>query len=562
VEKHFGVCLKRAFPTGFGQVEFEVCFGVDLSTLPTGTMATWSMRYPARILLMLTILTEFPVFYGHLNTPRSISFLDSWGGTKSIIRGGGSMATIDNVKKALIAYSSAKNSGSVSSKGASQDNSGFSSLTNYTGGAGVNSIPNYTGGANLELLSENLNQNNYQSTPSVYATQKDYDSNKSKDPSLQLYDPNKTTFKAGDYFLGGSAAVGSPTDDYLKSLGIQRIYGNDAQGTGTAYDKYLATNQANMQLAPQIAALKAKLNSGKSEYDSTISQLRDSLSGNVASLNQGIDAAKGQNLVSIAQVRRLMDNNRDRTNENLNSQGLLNSGIRNYEQRQINSQESGSIQDKQAELANTIQQIKAKIAEAQAAEANQEQSLLNEYNTNSGDLNSQIATYQAQIPTLANQIYTDKQSANSAAEYQTAKDQRELALKIADLMGYYDGQPTRATINDQNDYALSRYKAYSSGNSGLSLSEQKYYDQKAGDQNIAMAIQGLENMANGTMDGNRYGRSDILNYIVNNAYDLTANGIDVNDLYNWASNKYTWDRNSSGNWYDTSAKDDLSSLLK
>ncbi|WP_242831461.1 MAG: reductive dehalogenase [Candidatus Dehalobacter alkaniphilus] len=57
-------------------------------------MATWSMRYPARILLMLTILTEFPVFYGHLNTPRSISFLDSWGGTKSIIRGGELMSEI------------------------------------------------------------------------------------------------------------------------------------------------------------------------------------------------------------------------------------------------------------------------------------------------------------------------------------------------------------------------------------------------------------------------------------------------------------------------------------
>ncbi|BAE82431.1 hypothetical protein HMPREF0322_00522 [Desulfitobacterium hafniense DP7] len=79
MEKPFGVCPKRAFPTGFGQVEFEVCLGVDLSTLPTGTTAAWGMRYPVCILLRLTISTEFPVFYGHLNTPRSISFWDSWG---------------------------------------------------------------------------------------------------------------------------------------------------------------------------------------------------------------------------------------------------------------------------------------------------------------------------------------------------------------------------------------------------------------------------------------------------------------------------------------------------
>ncbi len=45
--------------------QFEVFFGGDLSTLPTGTTAAWGMRYPARTLLMLTIPTEFPVNYGH-----------------------------------------------------------------------------------------------------------------------------------------------------------------------------------------------------------------------------------------------------------------------------------------------------------------------------------------------------------------------------------------------------------------------------------------------------------------------------------------------------------------
>ncbi|OLN25121.1 hypothetical protein DSOL_5370 [Desulfosporosinus metallidurans] len=50
---------QKSFPTGFGQVEFEVCFGVNLSTLPTGTTTAWGMRYSARILLMLTKQMNF-----------------------------------------------------------------------------------------------------------------------------------------------------------------------------------------------------------------------------------------------------------------------------------------------------------------------------------------------------------------------------------------------------------------------------------------------------------------------------------------------------------------------
>jgi hypothetical protein len=51
----------------------------------------------------------------------------------------------------------------------------------------------------------------------------------------------------------------------------------------------------------------------------------------------------------------------------------------------------------------------------------------------------------------------------------------------------------------------------------------------------------LESMANGTANGTRYTRNQILNYILNNAADLAANGVDVHELYNWAAEKYTWE---------------------
>ena len=221
-----------------------------------------------------------------------------------------------------------------------------------------------------------------------------------------------TRIKKGQLGLGGNAVI--PNSAYS---GGQALGGYDAAGTANEIQKYQglnnATATANLQYAPQINPISSKIQGIQA---SMAEAARQAEAQKLAANNLSLD--------NVNQIRRLQDNNRGRTNETMNTRGLMNSGINDSAQGQINAAEGAGLQNNQAELRKTLAGI---------------QTWLNGVNetgqANVGDLEGQKAGLMAQIPQLAQSIY-DKQRSDA----EIANFEREQA--IAKLMGTFGGEQT------------------------------------------------------------------------------------------------------------------------
>ena len=221
-----------------------------------------------------------------------------------------------------------------------------------------------------------------------------------------------TQIKKGQIGLGGNAVI--PNSAYS---GGQQVAGYDAAGTANEMQKYQglnnATATATAQYQPQADSVSSRIQNLQNTMALASRQAKEQ---KVAAGNLALD--------NTAQIRRLQDNNRGRTNETMNTRGLMNSGINDAAQGQINVAEGAGLQGNQAELRKTLAGI---------------QSWLNGVNetgqANVGDLEGQKARLLAQIPQLAQSIY-EKQKSDAAA----LKFEQEQA--IAKLMQTYDGKPT------------------------------------------------------------------------------------------------------------------------
>jgi hypothetical protein len=226
----------------------------------------------------------------------------------------------------------------------------------------------------------------------------------------------------------------------------------------------------------------------------------------------------------------------------------------NQGENQFTTQIANQLSDVENQKASSISDIASKLALLQR-----------QYNDGTLDLNNQMASEKAAAASKAmldaqawadatQQRGIDNSARQAQFDYQKQLDswnqafqQKQydngLNMDIAQLMGSYNGAPTLAA----QQLALSAQKAYSGGGSGTnqSLSDIKYQDEVGSKQSFAQAMQGLQTMAS-----NGSTRSEILKFINSNAGDLQANGVPVQDLYNWATKNFTWDK-KNGEWYDT-----------
>jgi len=223
-----------------------------------------------------------------------------------------------------------------------------------------------------------------------------------------------TRIKKGQLGLGGNAVI--PNSAYY---GGQALGGYDAEGTANEIQKYQglnnATATANLQYAPQINPISSKIQGIQA---SMADAARQAEAQRLAANNLSLD--------NVNQIRRLQDSNRGRTNETMNTRGLMNSGINDYAQGQINAAEGAGLRNNQAQLSQTLKGIQDWLSGVQQTGQG-----------NVADLESQKAGLLAQVPQLAQSIY-DKQQSDAAA----AKFEQDQA--IAKLMGFYQGEPTLA----------------------------------------------------------------------------------------------------------------------
>lgn len=214
-----------------------------------------------------------------------------------------------------------------------------------------------------------------------------------------------------------------------------------------------------------------------------------------------------------------------------NLQNNYQSTVNQYQPQLLQNQvTSGSLANANQATTNQYQPqiLQNQVTSGQLA--NTAQSIQNQY---------QPQIYQGQIDST--KLQNDYQSLVNAGY--PAQQAMDLAVKQANI-----DQGNRQLDIAQQNANTSAYSASraGSGSSSANLSAQKYADQQASQQSFAQSMQGIQNMAN-----NGSTRSDILKFINSNAGDLQANGVSVQDLYNWASKNFTWDKDSSGNWYNT-----------
>ncbi|SDG47316.1 hypothetical protein [Desulfosporosinus hippei] len=150
-------------------------------------------------------------------------------------------------------------------------------------------------------------------------------------------------------------------------------------------------------------------------------------------------------------------------------------------------------------------------------------------------------------PTLANQQYN-----SGLDQWREQFDYGKSRDTVADTQWgkQFDAGQSQTEFEQwlaKQQLALSQQSAAraSSGSSSANLSAVKYQNELGAQQSLATSMQGLQSMAS-----NGATRSDILKFINANAGDLQANGVPVQDLYNWAAKNFTWDKNGSG-WYNT-----------
>jgi hypothetical protein len=405
-------------------------------------------------------------------------------------------------------------------------------------------------------------------------------------PGLNFVDTSKGgtyTPTSSDYVVGGTGAVGGLAD----AGQAQRLAGLDSKGTYDAiqgaaggimrgsYANEMMNYQNQLleaQQAQKQAALRTAMENNTQSLNSQKSTVNNAYSKAVNSINatkeaqlpqyqQQRNAASADAAQAARKVRELMaatgrynsgTNRSQQMAVELNRQNAI-QGL-NQGENQFTTQIANQLSDVENQKASSISDIASKLALLQR-----------QYNDGTLDLNNQMASEKAAAASKAmldaqawadatQQRGIDNSARQAQFDYQKQLDswnqafqQKQydngLNMDIAQLMGSYNGAPTLAA----QQLALSAQKAYSGGGSGTnqSLSDIKYQDEVGSKQSFAQAMQGLQTMAS-----NGSTRSEILKFINSNAGDLQANGVPVQDLYNWATKNFTWDK-KNGEWYDT-----------
>ncbi len=226
--------------------------------------------------------------------------------------------------------------------------------------------------------------------------------------------------------------------------------------------------------------------------------------------------------------------------------GKYHSGANRSQQLAVDLAKQGAIQGRNlaenqfaGDIANRLTEAESQRVAALNDIAEKLSLLDRQYSEGTLSLENQLASQKA---AYASKAYID------AIDQVNRIEQQGVDLSLRERQLLIDEMVKKAEI-DYRNRALEQddrhfWAGLNSGGSprGAGLNEQAF----------ASAMQGLEGLASGSIDGKRYSRSEILNFILQNASDFAANGVDVEKLYDWASKKYTWEKDSSGKWYDTS----------
>jgi hypothetical protein len=408
-------------------------------------------------------------------------------------------------------------------------------------------------------------------TPTYWATQIDYDLAKQSNPNanVKLWTPN-AVMQEGDYFLGGEAT--GITDDMLG--GATRIYGADRYATNKAFNQQYMVDAIT---AAQNKALEAEIEAQRQAQLTAYQRNQQALEAQRQDVGVNYDALVNR-LQSLEQSRLpLYQAERDtasaeaaaqlRRTQALNAlTGTYHSGSNRSQQLAIDLARQKAIQGATQAESDFRRDITTQLSEAEArrvAALNDiaAQLALNErqYAEGTLSLEKQFASKQA---AAAAQSYLDAMEWANMLEQQEIenalrRDQFELEKELGKhSMSYKDRSLAQddahfwAALQQEDKHFNTGLKARaSSGGGGSSGGGSSGSLNK--NQSFAVAMEALESLANGTADGTRWGRSEILNEIINNASYFSSLGVNVKDLYNWASNKYTWDKDKSGKWYNT-----------
>lgn len=390
-----------------------------------------------------------------------------------------------------------------------------------------------------------------------WATQVDYDLAKKSKPNanVQLYTPG-AQMGSGDYFLGGSAVLG---DDALG--GATRLGGANRNETNALFNQQVYKDQENDYFSKLNAITQKKLDAEAearrnaltgafqtnqqalgsqqstvgNNYQSLVNQLNTTQANMLPQYQQQRNAASADAASQLKRTQALNALTGNYTSGSNRSQQLAvdlarGNAIQGITQgeNQFTSDISNKLTDAEAQRVAALNDIAEKLR-------------LNEQQYSSGTLSleKQLASEMA-ASTLQDQLSAMKWAEDRAAqEAQAQYDQDLFEYKKQQDAAEWDYK-NKALAQDR-ELTMAGLNAKSSGSSTPSVTQQKYQDEQNSKQAFASAMQGLEGLANGSATGTRYTRSQILNFIINNAADFAANGVDVQQLFDWADNKYTWE---------------------
>lgn len=364
----------------------------------------------------------------------------------------------------------------------------------------------------------------------------------------------------GGYSGGGGSWYSSPAQDYASQL-------QAAQNAAAEAERIARQQALNAALQGNTQALNSQKSTVANSYNSAINQLNATKESQLPQYQAQRDQASAD---ANAQLRRT---------QALNAlTGKYHSGTNRTQQLAVDLAKQNAIAGyNQAEnefttsMANQLSDVEAQRVAALNDIADKLSLVNQQYSQGTLSLNNEIeskkasAAAQAMADAMvwANQM--QQQGVDNSyrqdllnlqnkqfdaeqywKEQQFGSDQEAAALQralaLAGLTGYYEGTPTFDREQFNADQAYRNASLNSKSSSSSNLSEIKYLNEQNSKQAMAQAMQGLEGLANGSLtNGKRYTRGEILNYIINNSRDLAANGIDIQELYNWAADKYTWE---------------------
>ena len=387
-----------------------------------------------------------------------------------------------------------------------------------------------------------------------------------------LYVPGQSKMGAGDTFLGGTGT--GISDAQLN--GAQRIYGNTAQDTASAYKDY-QSGQARLQTQADskanIEALKqAQISANVASLGKSRDQSLSNLGAEKATIAPEYYAKRNtestQSLLGAKNFAEFLAN-RGQTNSGLAGQGQIASDVAlQGGLGALNQQELGANTDIARRTTDVGNAYNSDVASANAgAEATALQNTINQmnadraFNQNTDQFNKNYGLQEAGVTGTFN---GQKTFAAQQADLQAAQFQQQFGLSVGEAIGNYQGNPTLAakaqTIQqaqfaasqaqdtsqfDQNlalqkqQLALSASKASSGGGSSGSRGPTAAQQAASAKQNTqaatADAFSRLNELANQGQT-----RDQIITAYSNNYSNFSNGGADMDALYKAIDTSFKW----------------------